>query len=166
MPSSREMQRLRAEHSALVTLSRILTDIVRAPHPPRPTELVSARGLLRDTLLRHLKCEDWALYPRLKASGDPELVRITREFELEMGDLAADFVAYDGKWTVERVEAAWPDFCRETMIMLDMLAVRIEREESDLYPLAETLRAARPAIGAATVQGRIDNFELSAIRQS
>lgn len=149
MAMSHEMQRLRAEHAALVTLSRILTDMIGAPHPPRLTELMPARGLLRDTLLRHLKCEDWALYPRLKASGDSELIRITREFELEMGDLAADFAAYDDKWTVEQVAAAWPDFCRETVIMLDMLAVRIEREESDLYPLAENLRTMRSATGAS-----------------
>lgn len=139
MSLSHEMERLRAEHAALVTLSRIVIEMTKAPHSPRPTELASTRGLLRDTLVRHLKCEDWVLYPRLKASGDPDLVRITREFELEMGDLAAEFVAYDDKWTAERVEAAWPDFCRETMIMLDVLAMRVEREEQDLYPLADVL---------------------------
>jgi hypothetical protein len=141
MPFSREMERLRAEHAALITLSRIVLDMVRAPRPPRPTEMAAARGLLRDTLVRHLKCEDWVLYPRLRASGDAELVRITREFELEMGDLAADFVAYDDKWTAARAEAEWPDFCRETRIMFDVLAMRVEREERDLYPLADNLRA-------------------------
>lgn len=165
MPMTREMQRLRDEHAALATLARILTGMIRAPQPPRMTELVAARGLLRDTLLRHLKCEDWILYPRLKASGDPELVRITREFELEMGDLADDFAAYDAEWTEAKVAAAWPDFCRATAIMLDMLAVRIEREEADLYPLAENLRPARGAIAAVAVQGRIDNFQLNATRQ-
>lgn len=140
MPLTREMQRLRAEHGVLVTLSRIIGDMVREPRPARPTELASARGLLRDTLVRHLKCEDWVLYPRLMATGDPELMRITREFELEMGDLAADFVAYDDKWTAERVAADWPGFCRETTIMFDMLAIRVEREERELYPLAENLR--------------------------
>ena len=153
MPLSHEMQRLRAEHAALVTLSRIILDMVRALHPPRPTELASARGVLRDTLVRHLKCEDWILYPRLMATGDTELMRITREFELEMGDLAADFIAYDDKWTSERAEAAWPDFCRETLIIFDVLAVRVEREERELYPLAETLYASGAAVGASIMAG-------------
>lgn len=139
MSMSREMDRLRTEHAALITLSRIILQMTKAPQPPRPTELASARGLLRDTLVRHLKCEDWALYPRLKATGDPDLVRVTREFELEMGDLAAEFVAYDDKWTGARVETDWPAFCRETTIMFDVLAVRVEREERDLYPLADVL---------------------------
>ena len=153
MPLAREMERLRAEHAALVTLARIVADMVHASHPPPATELAAARGQLRDTLVRHLKCEDWALYPRLRASGDPELVRITREFELEMGDLAADFVEYDGKWTAERVAAGWPGFCRETIIMLDRLAVRVEREERDLYPLADRLRAARSTVAAFVTGG-------------
>ncbi|NIJ39163.1 hemerythrin-like domain-containing protein [Sphingopyxis panaciterrae] len=166
MPMIREMQRLRAEHAALVTLSHILAGMVRAPRPPRATALLSARSLFRDTLLRHLKCEDWVLYPRLKASGDPELIRITREFELEMGDLAMDFTAYDDKWTIERAEAAWLDFCRETAIMLEILGTRIEREERDLYPLAEKLRPAQSVIDTGAGRGRTGHFRSSEPRRA
>ncbi len=153
MPLSREMQQLRAEHATLVTLSRIIRTLVRAPRPPRPTELASARRLLRDTLVRHLKCEDWALYPRLNATGDPELMRMTREFELEMGDLAANFVAYDDKWTGELVVAAWAGFCIETESIFDALAIRIEREERELYPLADKVYAALAAIDTPVRDG-------------
>ncbi len=164
MPLNREMQRLRAEHAALATLSRIILGITDLPHPSASDDLAAARGRLRDALVRHLKCEDWILYPRLMATGDTELMRITREFELEMGSLAADFVAYDDKWTARRVAADWPGFCRETKIVLDLLAMRVEREERELYPLADTLYASA-AVGPPD-QGRIDNFQLSATRKS
>ena len=153
MPLSREMQRLRAEHAALVTMSRIILDMVRAPHPPPAAELATARGQLRENLVRHLKCEDWILYPRLMATGDQELMRITRDFEIEMGDLAGDFIAYDDKWTSERVAADWTDFCRETVIVFDLLAMRVEREERELYPLAETLYASGAGIGTPVRDG-------------
>lgn len=153
MPLSRETQRLRAEHAALVTMSRIILDMVRAPHPPPAAELATARGQLRENLVRHLKCEDWILYPRLMATGDQELMRITRDFEIEMGDLAGDFIAYDDKWTSERVAADWTDFCRETVIVFDLLAMRVEREERELYPLAETLYASGAAIGMPVMDG-------------
>ena len=153
MPLSREMQRLRAEHAALVTMSRIILDMVRAPHPPPAAELATARGQLRENLVRHLKCEDWILYPRLMATGDQELMRITRDFEIEMGDLAGDFIAYDDKWTSERVAADWTDFCRETVIVFDLLAMRVEREERERYPLAETLYASGAAIGMPVMDG-------------
>lgn len=153
MPENREMQRLRAEHMALGTLSQIIHGMADAPHPPDADDLAAARSQLRDALVRHLKCEDWILYPRLMATGDDELMRVTREFEMEMGDLAADFVAYDDKWTGERVGADWPGFCRETKIVLGLLAMRIEREERELYPLAETLYASAAALGPAVKDG-------------
>lgn len=153
MPLSREMQRLRAEHAALVTLSLIILDMVRAPHPPPAAEMAAARGQLRENLVRHLKCEDWILYPRLMATGDQELMRITRDFEIEMGGLAADFIAYDEKWTGERVAADWPGFGRATVAIFDILATRVEREERELYPLAETLYASSAAIGLPVMDG-------------
>lgn len=137
-----EMRRLRAEHAALVTLSQILMDLVRAPEPPRPTELMSVRGMLRDTLVRHLKCEDWVLYPRLRTSGDPEVVGLASEFVHEMGHIAEDFGAYDSRWTADRIAGDWAGFCRETEVVLDVLGMRIEREDRDLYPIAERLDAA------------------------
>ena len=47
-----------------------------------------------------------------------------------------------------RVAADWPGFCRETKIVFDLLAMRVEREERELYPLAETLYASGAAIAA------------------
>ena len=149
MPLSREIERLRAEHVALIALARIVTELLQASEPSRLTELASARGLLRETLVRHLKCEDWILYPRLRATGDPDLMHITHEFELEMGDLAAEYVAYDDKWTTERVAARWTEFCRDTIYVFDVLATRVEREERELYPLADKLYVAAAALGPA-----------------
>ena len=139
MPNIREIERLRAEHAAIETLSRFLLALVAAPHPPRPTELAAVRGMLRDTLVRHLKCEGWALYPRMQSSGDAEVVRIARIFVDEMGHIAGDFAAYDARWTPEAVEADWDAFRGETIGILDALGMRIEREEQQLYPLAERL---------------------------
>ena len=139
MPNIREIERLRAEHAAIETLSRFLLALVAAPHPPRPTELAAVRGMLRDTLVRHLKCEDWALYPRMQSSGDAEVMRIARIFVDEMGHIAGDFAAYDARWTPEAGEADWDAFRGETIGILDALGMRIEREEQQLYPLAERL---------------------------
>ncbi|WP_440860875.1 hemerythrin domain-containing protein [Sphingopyxis sp. 22461] len=149
MPLSHEIERLRAEHTALIALARIVTELTNTPGPPQLTELTAARGRLREMLVRHLKCEDWILYPRLRATGDPDLMRITNEFELEMGDLAAEYVAYDDKWEPKRVEAKWAEFGRETAAIFDVLAMRVEREERELYPLADKLYVAAAALGPA-----------------
>jgi hemerythrin-like domain-containing protein len=153
MPLSREMERLRAEHAALVTLSRIILGMADAPNPPQADDLAAARAALREALVRHLKCEDWILYPRRMATGDSDLMRITREFEMEMGSLSADFVAYDDKWTGERVAADWSGFRSETKGIFDLLAMRIEREERELYPLADGLYATVAAIDSPVRAG-------------
>ncbi len=139
MPKTREIERLRAEHAALTTLSRFLMEMVTAPRPPRATELAAVRGMLRDTLVRHLKCEDWALYPRLRATGDAAINRLAKEFVDEMGHLASDFAAYDRRWSDAVALAYWPDFCAETTGILHALGMRIEREDRDLYPVAEAI---------------------------
>ena len=139
MPIGPEMRRLRAEHAALATLAQILIGLIRTPESPRPTEQASVRVMLRDTLLRHLKCEDWILYPRLKASGNAAVVALAGEFERELGHIAQDYAAYDAKWTAERIAGDWPAFCRETEAVLDVLGVRMERENCELYPVAEQM---------------------------
>lgn len=154
MATGREMERLRAEHAALSALARIILSMAQDPAPPPPADLASARAALRDTLVRHLKCEDWALYPRLRASGVADLVRLTRSFELEMGDLADEFVAYDAKWTADRVATDRAGFCRETKIIFDLLQLRIEREEHELYPLADRLYAAAAPVIARSGSDR------------
>lgn len=143
MPRIREIERLRAEHTALAMLSGFLMAMVAAPHPPRSAELASVRAMLRDTLTRHLKCEDWALYPRLQAKGDTGLSRLAKEFVDEMGHIASDFAAYDTRWTPAKIDADWPGFRAETAGILDALAIRIEREDQDLYPVAERLATSR-----------------------
>ena len=147
-----EMRRLRAEHAALATLSGFLMELVTAPEPPRPTELAAVRGMFRDTLVRHLKCEDWALYPRLKTSGDAELQRLARQFVGEMGHLAEDFTAYEARWTEEVITRDWERFCNETRAILDAIGMRIEREEADLYPVVEALAPFAPPERVAMIR--------------
>ena len=67
-----------------------------------------------------------------------------------MGDLADDFAAYDDKWTAERVAADWTGFCRETVTLFDLLKLRVEREERELYPLADRLYSAAAMVAPPT----------------
>jgi hypothetical protein len=154
MPKTREIERLRAEHAALVTLSQFLTEMTAAPQPPRATELAAVRGMLRDTLVRHLKCEDWALYPRLRATGDLQINRLATEFVDEMGHIADDFDAYDRRWTPEAIDADWPGFCAATGAILAALGTRIEREDRDLYPVAERIAIAEAGMAELRRQRR------------
>lgn len=80
-------------------------------------------------------------------------MRTTRAFELEMGSLSADYVAYDEMWTGARVAADWPGFCRATRSIFGQLTMRIEREEHELYPLADALHSAAQVLDPAVRAG-------------
>lgn len=146
MQIAHEMCRLRAEHAELAKLVRQLADVLDAPATPASADLEPVRAALRDMLVRHLKCEDWALYPRLRATGEAELVRLAREFSGAMGHVADDYIAYDRRWPPARVAAEWRAFRKESGVMLGAIEARIERENRELYPLVDRL-AERGAAG-------------------
>lgn len=132
---------LRKQHDSLVILADEIT---------RVTETLAASGdvqplqrLLRqfDTLLTtHLTSEDRLLYPQMLASSDPRAAAIANRFCEEMGGLMEAHAEFAGRWKSTEALLADPDgFRREWGDLLGALAFRIQREDAELYPLADGL---------------------------
>jgi hypothetical protein len=134
-----ELRKLREDHAKLARLFKTLGETVEQPSPPPPVELFDLRRELVATLLAHLKLEDWALYPRLIESGDPEVANAGRSFKDEMGGLAPAFLAYSEKWNANSIAADWTGYCHDTRGILDALMGRLTRENRDLLPLLERI---------------------------
>src|SRR3546814_13392341 len=130
-------------------LGKAMCALVAAPEPPPNDEIEALRARLRDTLVRHLKCEDWALYPRLAASGDPALAELASRFAAEVGGIGLHFAEYDADWPSERVAADWPGFCDASRGLVEELVARVVRGERDPYPAWEGSSAIRPAAAQA-----------------
>ena len=82
-----QLMKLREDHAQLVKIFRRLGEIVGHESPPPQIDLFDIRRVI-STLLAHLKLEDWALYPILIQSPDPELSHAGKWFKEEMGGLA------------------------------------------------------------------------------
>ena len=134
-----KLTKLRQEHATLARLFKRLGEVVEQPAPPPQVDLYHLRRELVSTLLAHLKFEDWALYPRLIASGEPELASAGAAFRDEMGGLAPAFLAYSDKWNAETIDADWAGYCRGTRRILDALTNRLTRENRELLPLLERM---------------------------
>jgi hypothetical protein len=134
-----ELMRLRQDHAELARMFRQLERIITLPEPPSQLELFELRRSLMQTLIGHLKLEDWALYPRLIDSEDEEIAATGRQFKEEMTGLAPAFVAYCEKWTANTIAADWADYCTETRGLLDALMDRLTRENRQLLPALERL---------------------------
>lgn len=91
-------------------------------------------------LVVHLAKEDKSLYPDLESCGNREIEQMARRFRQEMGGLAAAFEAYNRRWVSPGSIAADADrFRNETGAIIDTLARRIERENSELYATADAM---------------------------
>ena len=88
----------------------------------------------------HLAMEDQSLYPELAGCGDPKVSAVARRFQQEMGGIKGAFEAYVGKWPSAAAIQQNPEaFIADTKNILGALARRIEKENKELYPLADAL---------------------------
>lgn len=134
-----ELTKLRDDHTSLARQFRRLAEVIEKHSAPPQLELFEIRRELVSTLLAHLKLEDWALYPRLIESGDPEAATAGQHFKDEMGGLAPAFLEYSSKWNAATIDRDWAGYCADTRGILDALTNRLSRENRELLPLLERL---------------------------
>lgn len=130
---------LREDHAHLIRIAERLSKAIAQSAPPPSADLFPLRQELIFTAIRHLKAEDWVLYPRLLVSTDLRVARTARVFSNEMGSLAKEFTTYAQFWGTSAIERDWAGYCRETTRILGDLTQRITREHTDLYPLLQAL---------------------------
>lgn len=87
----------------------------------------------------HLLEEDKFLYPGLMKCGDKELQDMANKYNNEMGYLASEYTKYKNNYNIssninENVER----FITETNKILEVLKLRIQKEENELYHLIKS----------------------------
>ena len=132
-----DIMKLRQDHADLINLVARLKTVVSAATAPPIVELFTLRRELASTLIAHLKAEDWALYPLLMNSGDPQIAATAKAFSDEMGGLAQAFGVYAQRWDAMSIQKNWNGFCHESNEIIAALTSRITRENRDLYPLID-----------------------------
>jgi hypothetical protein len=143
-----QLERLKEEHRNLLVLVGRLTELLGSEAPPAATLLYAFRQEFASALIRHLKSEDWLLYPRLMCSSNAELSRLATAFSEEMGGVAETFRAHSERWGADAIAADWNGYRHETAELLRALVLRIQREERDLYPRCSDLAAISLGVGA------------------
>lgn len=133
-----DLKLLREEHRSLAAVAGRLSAMIVQEVPPPAQELYAIRMKLASELIRHLKTEDWILYPRLLTSSNSRVAETSRAFSEEMGGLAKEFRDYAERWVAYAIESDWKGYRRETAEILRVMAQRMKREERELYPLLET----------------------------
>jgi hypothetical protein len=130
---------LRHQHDVALSMADRLIDLTdnytaASPAMPILLQLNCLLGILRV----HLAHEDVELYPRLMESIDPNVARTACAYFAEMGGLATDLEYFVRHWSCSvSIAGNIDEFRHDLHELMLALAVRIERENRYLYPLAE-----------------------------
>jgi len=102
------------------------------------SEVRKALSQLSGKLKVHLAMEDKSLYPSLMSNPDDKVKMLATRYASEMGSLSATFGSYSAKWTTSTsIQQNAAAFIDETRKLFDVLAKRIQRENTELYVLAD-----------------------------
>lgn len=140
-----DFRTLYGQHQAIIRLASDLTGL--ADKLRTRDDAIEARALLERldrVLSAHLELEDRAVMPALSDSEDSATRALALDCIEEMGGIAQVWAAYRSAWQTETIAAAPARFACATRNLVEALAGRVEREERQLYPLAQGLEN-RPA---------------------
>lgn len=135
---------LREQHDALLALAGEIGNLAGALNCARDAErLFPLLRQLGTILTAHLVAEDRILYPEMLASNDRRTAALASRFCEEMGGLTRNYACFSARWTSPDSLAADPDgFWREWAALCGALTFRIQRENAELYPLADAANEA------------------------
>ena len=134
----------RKQHGELLNVAKSMAKLLNAEQLKRDaTEVRRLLSVLHGKLSVHLVMEDKSLYPRLLNHHDAEIRATTQRFIDEMGTLAGVFKNYVTKWPTPGAIQANPEtFISETGAVFEALGGRIQRENNELYVMADEQAAA------------------------
>ncbi len=129
------------QHVQILTIARDIKALLTSPDAAKHTvEVRQLLSQLSGKLSFHLAMEDKSLYPFMSSHADAHVKALSKQYSDEMGSLGQTFKAYLGKWSnAMLIDADLPGFVGETRDVINALVRRIQREDTELYPMVDKL---------------------------
>lgn len=135
-----DIERFKREHVDLLAAVTSLRGLVQHGVGEQAEAIHRQLAAMSSAIKLHLAAEDRVLYPALMKAADPAIARAGRQFQEEMGGLAAAYLAFAARWNLAGKIAADPQgFRDDANSVFKALHLRVQRENRELYPLAECL---------------------------
>lgn len=134
---------LRREHAIILGQASVLSGLATS-RMTRDVALQSRAQImgLDKLLVDHLSHEDDHLYPALAASEDLHVRSKAEDCFADMGGILGAWIAYRDQWSNENIASTPERFRAATEGVIGALAIRVEMENRDLYPLMDRLERA------------------------
>ena len=135
-----DIERFKKEHVDLLAAVTSLRELVQHGVREQAEPIHRQLSAMNSAIKLHLAAEDRMLYPALMKAADPAIARTGQQFQEEMGGLAAAYMAFAARWSLAGKIAADPHGFRDDANgVFKALHLRVQRENRELYPLAERL---------------------------
>lgn len=132
------MDKFKQDHVAVLTSISELRKLVQAGVAENAASIAKMVVSMSSAIKLHLAAEDKMLYPTLARSTQPNAAEIGKKFQSEMGNIAAAYMEFAGKWSIGSKIAAKPEeFKSDANDIFKALFQRVQREDKELYPVAE-----------------------------
>lgn len=134
------IDKFKREHVDLLTAITALRELVQSGVREHAEVILQQLISMSSVIKLHLAAEDRVLYPALAHADDPQVAQAGRQFQQEMGGLAAVYAGFAARWNLASRLAADPQgFRDDANAVFKALHQRVQRENRELYPLVEKI---------------------------
>lgn len=135
MNLAHELKRLRYEHAEMQALADQMRGLLALGHEVATPRLHPLWQHYQRQLTRHLKCEDWILYPRIQAEMAQNIQQVADAITKNYGHLAEMVERHQQNWDGEADDHGWAVYTAEIVAILALAEERAMREERELFPI-------------------------------
>lgn len=128
--------KFREQHAEILGIAKRV-DAAMAKLPDAAAEVRMELTAMAAKVNVHLAMEDDALYPRLLVHTDPKVRNLAKKFTDEMSGIKVAFQKYTATWNEPAIRGDAAGFVAATKGLFAALAQRIQRENTELYPLLD-----------------------------
>lgn len=134
------IDKFKQEHVYVMNSVGTLRELVQAGVSEHAEEIVAQLLAMTGAIKLHLAAEDRVLYPALANASDPLVAQTSRMFQQEMGGLAETLTGFVSRWNLAAKISQNPQgFRDEANAVFKALHMRVQRENRELYPMAEAI---------------------------
>lgn len=133
-----DIEKFKHDHVAIMRSVTELRDLSRAGIAEHAGAIAHQLMEMSAQVKLHLAAEDRMLYPALAA--DARTQEVGERFQTEMNGIAESYAGFVARWgTAKRITADPEGFRGEANAVFKALHERVQLENRELYPLAESL---------------------------
>lgn len=137
----KNLDQLKKHHTEINALVHETKELIRGGHIEENSQAIAKNiSIIAGKLQIHLSSEDKFLYPSFINSERMDLKTMAKAYTHEMGDLSEVYTSFKNRYnTRSKIIADVNAFESEAKTVFQAIEKRIDKEDHDLYKIAEQL---------------------------